>query len=369
MGIGESDLSDEFEFDGNTFIEGRFQLIDRIRSSQGDEIVIESYYITEKNTGREFVGIERIRNAQGDFSIPAILSRCAVMSIDEEAFLWSKNVTSLTIPASVTRIVSHALCDCPRIKAFSVADDNPKFKSVSGLLLTKDGKVLVRGVNGDVTIPNGVTRIGDYAFFDLSGLTSVTIPSSVTSIGYCAFNGCSSLTSVTIPSSVTSIGDSAFARCSGLTSVPIPSGVTTIGEGAFAGCYGLLDKKGFVIERDVLYSFCGGEESVTIPDGVKVIGASAFMACMVMKHGGPTRVTIHNGVIEIGEMAFFWCRNLTDVTIPRSVTSIGKLAFSTKALKSVYVSVGDIDRVKKLFLDSGHDIKDIEFVEPEDGGS
>ena len=73
MGINENDLANEFEFDGNTFIEGMFQLIDKIRSAQGDEIVIESYYITEKNTGRKFIGIERIRNAQGDLAIPAEL--------------------------------------------------------------------------------------------------------------------------------------------------------------------------------------------------------------------------------------------------------------------------------------------------------
>ena len=90
-----------------------------------------------------------------------------------------------------------------------------------------------------LTLPSGVTSIGDYAFQDCSGLTSLTLPSGVTSIGICAFYDCSGLTSLTIPSSVTSIGDKAFYGCSELTSLTIPSSVTEIGWGAFRGCSGL----------------------------------------------------------------------------------------------------------------------------------
>ena len=103
-------------------------------------------------------------------------------------------------------------------------------------------------VNIYVVIPSSVTNngttysvtsIGEWAFENCNGLTSVTIPNSVTSIGYMAFAGCSGLTSVTIPNSVTSIGGVAFYKCSGLTSVTIPNSVTSIGEGAFSSCSGL----------------------------------------------------------------------------------------------------------------------------------
>ena len=153
-----------------------------------------------------------------------------------------------------------------------------------------------------VTIPNSVTSIGEGAFYDCSGLTSVTILNSVTSIGNKAFEYCSSLTSVIIPNSVTSIGNYAFSNCSGLTSVTIPNSVTGIGEATFYNCSSLT--------------------SMTIPNSVKSIGYLAFYGC-----SGLTSMTIPNSVKSVGQSAFTYCSGLTSVTIPISVTSIGNFAF------------------------------------------
>jgi hypothetical protein len=111
-----------------------------------------------------------------------------------------------------------------------------------------------------VVIEDGVTRIGDYAFYLHSNLRSVTIPNSVTTIGERAFYGCYMLSSVTIPNSVTTIGSSAFYDCSSLSSVTIPNSVTTIGWGAFYNCSSL--------------------SSVTIPNSVTAIGNSTFWNCI-----------------------------------------------------------------------------------------
>ena len=156
-------------------------------------------------------------------------------------------------------------------------------------------------------------KLGDYAFYGCSGLTSLTIPSSVTSIGGDAFRDCSGLTSLTIPSSVTSIGSYAFWDCSGLTSLTIPSSVTSIGYAAFYDCSSLT--------------------SLTIPSSVTSIGDAAFYDCSSL-----TSLTIPSSVTSIGEAAFSGCSGLTSLTIPSSVTSIGNYAFKgCSGLTSIYV--------------------------------
>ena len=104
-----------------------------------------------------------------------------------------------------------------------------------------DAKIVEGGgynING-FYYPTSNDKIGDNAFCDCSGLTSLTLPSDVTEIGNAAFEGCSGLASLTLPSGVTKIGYSAFLRCSGLTSLTLPSGVAKIGDYAFHGCSGL----------------------------------------------------------------------------------------------------------------------------------
>ena len=165
-----------------------------------------------------------------------------------------------------------------------------------------------------VIIENGVTSIGNYAFYDCTYLRSVTISNSVTSIGYFAFSCCTRLTSVTIPDSVTSIGSTAFSSCESLTSVIIGNSVTSIGENAFR--------------------YCASLTSVTIPDSVTSIGNYAFALCTRL-----TSITIPNSVTSIGDCAFSNCTRLTSVIIPDSVTSIGSGAFlGCASLTSIEVS-------------------------------
>ena len=103
-------------------------------------------------------------------------------------------------------------------------------------------------------------EIGEYAFHDCSGLTSLTLPAGITSISDCAFEGCSGLTSLTLPAGITSIGSRAFYSCSGLTSLTLPDGITSIGSGAFSDCSGLT--------------------SLILPAGITSISDCAFMSCI-----------------------------------------------------------------------------------------
>ena len=178
----------------------------------------------------------------------------------------------------------------------------------------------------NLVIPESVTSIGVYAFYDCSSLTSVTIGESVTSIGGEAFRNCSSLTSVTIGESVTSIGNYAFSGCSSLTSVTIPNSVTSIGDYAFYDCSSLTSVTiGESVTSIGMYAFnkCSSLTSVTIPNSVTSIGDHAFYDCSSL-----TSVTIGESVTSIGYGAFNKCSSLTSVTIGESVTSIGNYAFS-----------------------------------------
>jgi len=287
----------------------------------------------------------------------------SVTSIGSSAFSGCSGLTSITIPESVTSIGAYAFSGCHSLTSVSISMKNiPKniFNGFSGLTsvtisenVTNIGEAAFRNCSGltSITIPNSVTSIGNSAFSGCSGIISVTIPNSVTSIGNSAFSGCSGITSVTISEGVTSIGTSAFSDCKGLTSVTIPSSVTSIDGGAFSGCDNLVDLKynaknamlstsntilsfpisiktvtiGNDVEAIPAYFIYGNTNvtSITIPYGVASIGNSAFCKC-----SGLASVTIPNSVTSVGNSAFAECNGLTSITIPNSVTSIGSSALA-----------------------------------------
>ena len=122
-----------------------------------------------------------------------------------------------------------------------MAGNNYNGYSTEGKLSTLDlsEAKIVKGGDSYYSGDNCYTsndEIGEYAFHDCSGLTSLTLPAGITSISDCAFEGCSGLTSLTLPAGITSIGCRAFYWCSGLTNLTLPDGITSIGSGAFYNC-------------------------------------------------------------------------------------------------------------------------------------
>ena len=200
----------------------------------------------------DFLGSDAIRKAEEQGLVfsedKKILKKCtnkeiaevvipnSVTEIGREAFKGCTSLTSVVIPDSVTKIGNGAF-----IGVQQVTSNNSKFKVCkAGGLVDVDHQMLlyVPSCTTEYIIPDSVTKIGEYAFYGCTNLTSIVIPDSVTEIGEYAFKYCSSLTSVVIPSSVTKIGCFAFWGCRSLTSVIIPDSVTEIGNGAFegAGC-------------------------------------------------------------------------------------------------------------------------------------
>ncbi len=248
----------------------------------------------------------------------------SVTSIGEFAFSECTGLTSITIPESVTCISPGAFCHCTSLMSFG-----GKYASPDGLFLIDSGSLIaiaLGSLGAEVSIPEGVTSIGDWALSVCTDLTSITIPESVTSIGDYAFSGCTSLTSITIPDGVTSIGNNAFWNCTSLTSITIPDGVTSIGKNAFWNCTSLTS---ITIPANVTFfgyaafSGCTSLTNITITDGVTSIGNSAFSGCKSL-----TSITIPDSVTSIGNDAFGGCKSLTSITIPDSVTSFGNSAFS-----------------------------------------
>ena len=148
--------------------------------------------------------------------------------IGNRAFSGCSRLTSLTLPASITRIGDDAFCCCSGLTSLTLPAG-----------ITEIGYGAFWGCSGltSLNLPAGITSIGEYAFYGCSGLTSVTLPAGITEIGECAFYGCSGLTSLTLPAGLTQIDDYAFSECSGLTSIYVyAEKVPKIGEDVFTGC-------------------------------------------------------------------------------------------------------------------------------------
>ncbi len=201
-----------------------------------------------------------------------------------------------------------------------------------------EGEIYNITLNSVVSTANGityrVTAIGDWAFYNCSGITSVEIPGSVMDLGKMAFFGCNNITNIVFPNSLVSIGACAFEGCA-IANITIPKNVTQIGRRAFGkskyiesilvesgnSVYDSRSNCNAIIETST-NTLISGCKNTKIPNSVTSIGDCAFHVCTTL-----TDIEIPNSVVSIGESAFTTCTGITNVIIPGSATSIGDYAF------------------------------------------
>ena len=284
-------------------------------------------------------------------------------------FSYCKDLTSVTIPKSVTSILDGVFSGCNSLVSIVVVPDNAVYDSRDGcnaIIETSTNK-LISGCKATI-IPNTVTIIGDNAFSSCSEMSSLTIPNSVNTIGKDAFAGTSGLTSIVvesgnttydsrdncnaiietaqnelivgckntiIPTTITVIGDGAFKSCNDLVSINIPNSVTSIWDEAFYYCYRLSS---VIIPTSVssigshAFDGCSGLTSFTIPSSVTFIGVGAFNGCQSLRNivvDSDNMVydsrNSCNAIIETSTNKLITgCRN---TVVPNTVTMIGDEAF------------------------------------------
>jgi len=283
-----------------------------------------------KPTGELFIKEGTVGIMTGAFfdcdGLTSITLPNSIISICEDAFAGCSALTSITIPNGVKFIGPGAFSNCRGLTSFnipnSVTNIGVNAFSYTGWYNNQPDGILYHDnwilgykeseITGTIAIKEGTIGICDQAFTNCRDLNSATFPNSLAYIGNDAFAGCSGLTSFNFPNSVTFIGGSAFYGCSGLTSINIPKSVTFIDGSAFYGCSGLssitVDSENTIYDsRDNCNAIICSETNMLIT--------------------GCKNSIIPNNVISIGDYAFGGCNELTSITIPNSVTTLGTNAF------------------------------------------
>ncbi len=231
----------------------------------------------------------------------------SITSIGNRAFYYCKNLKQISIPDSVVSIGTNAFGTCEKLQGIEVDSTNKNYISHDGVLFNKNMTTLIQCPSAKINlenyeIPESVTSISKFAFFNCDNLSRISIPNGVTSINEGTFSQCDNLTQVTLPDNITSIDADAFRGCKNLTKINVPDTVTSIGNYAFSNCENLSEIK--------------------LPNNISSIGASAFSECKNL-----TKLALPDNITSIDNFTFYKCDNLSQITIPDSTKYIGEFAF------------------------------------------
>ncbi len=257
-----------------------------------------------------------------------------VTHIGDAAFHYCSDLKSIYIPDKVTSLGNATFSYCSDLSYIAVGANNKKYHSEGNCLIETASNTLISGCSTSI-IPDYVTQINIGAFTG-SGITDIYIPANVTSIGTWAFQGCKKLTSIIIPDTVISIGRSIFSECDNLVSVTIPfiGYAKDVSDNTSNTTFSYLFNStrpasltnvtvtGGTIIPATAFSGWVNITSITIPDNITTIGASAFRNCSSL-----INFDIPQSVTSLGDRAFYNCSSLTNLEIPAGVTNIGAYMF------------------------------------------
>ena len=298
---------------------------------------------------------------QGNITIPSTVTHGGitydVVALGEQAFYWA-TLSSITIPSSVT-LIKHgcflfsngpATINVPasvatieelafaarNMTAINVDADNPNYRSIGGILFSKDTATLVEcptSKNGTITPPPNTRHIAPLAFAYCQAITGIILPEGLTSIGRWAFVNNSNINNIIIPSTVSHIEACPFTNCPSLDNLSIAEGNTyyymdgmsiySVGGDTLLSYHKSADSVFLPSSLRVVNGFAGNSNVryVHIPEGVNTIGEEAFNGSTLESINLPTHMTL------IDEWAFYYCESLTRVGMPATLDKMGQGCF------------------------------------------
>ena len=278
----------------------------------------------------------------GALTVPNAINGLPVTGIGDDSFTDNINVTSVTIPSSVTNIGNQVFLGCTSLTAITVVTNNPAYSSVAGVLFDKSQTTLLQcpgGIAGGYAIPNSVTNIGENAFEGCSSLTSVTIPDSVTSIEDFAFSYCSSLTGIYFLGNASSLGGGNVFALDNNATVYFLAG-TTGWSTPFGGLPAVLLPFTYTTANGAItitgYTGFGG--AVTVPGTINGLPVTSIGNDAFTNDISVTSVILPSGVTSIGLGAFSNCTSLAGIYFQANAPSLGTGVFSGAPATVYYLS-------------------------------